>query len=140
MRTMHFLSRLNPTFDQRRGVFLAQTKIPPLEEAIAIMMQEESHKRLHSEASGLRGMRSALAASNSCITGSRGRLTSVTTATKWGILVRFVLDHLRRERRVDVDNLEVVVVAVKVVKVVRLGLSGKSNGSRGRGRDRPGLY
>lgn len=66
--TMHFLSRLNPAFDQRRRVFLAQKKIPPLEEAIMIMIQEESRKRLHSEASGLQGMRSALAASNSCIT------------------------------------------------------------------------
>jgi hypothetical protein len=41
MRTMQFLAYLNPTFDQRRSVLLAQIKIPSLDEAISMMIQEE---------------------------------------------------------------------------------------------------
>jgi hypothetical protein len=37
-RTMQFLRNLNPAFDQRRAMLLAQTKIPPLKETIMAMM------------------------------------------------------------------------------------------------------
>ncbi|KAJ9550922.1 hypothetical protein OSB04_014967 [Centaurea solstitialis] len=71
-RTMQFLKHLNPTFDQRRAVILAQEKIPTLNEAIAAMIQEESRMKLLSDATGLPGMRSALTASNQNLSGSYG--------------------------------------------------------------------
>lgn len=36
---MHFLRRLNPAFEQRSAVLLAQTRIPSPDEAIAAMIQ-----------------------------------------------------------------------------------------------------
>jgi hypothetical protein len=39
---MHFEMRLNPTFEQRNIMLLAQTRISSLDEAIAAIMQEES--------------------------------------------------------------------------------------------------
>lgn len=62
-RTMQFLKHLNPAFDQRRAILLSQAKIPAIDEAVAIMMQEETRMKLLSE-TGLSGIRSALAASN----------------------------------------------------------------------------
>jgi hypothetical protein len=71
-RTIQFLGNLNPAFDQRRVMLLAQIKIPPLEEAIAAMIQEESRMKLNSDANGSVEMRSALAVSNSGMTGVQG--------------------------------------------------------------------
>jgi Zinc knuckle len=64
-RTMHFLRRLNPAFEQRSGVSLVQARISSLDEAIAAMMQEESRMKLHSEAKGDVGTCSTLIVSNS---------------------------------------------------------------------------
>ena len=72
MRTMQFLAHLNPAFDQRRSVILAQAKIPTLDEAVSAMIQEESRMRLHSESGGPPGARSALATLSSGMTGAQG--------------------------------------------------------------------
>jgi Zinc knuckle len=71
-RTIQFLGNLNPAFDQRRAMLLAQTKIPSLEEAIATMMQEESHMKLHFDVNGSVKMRSTLVVSNSSMTRVQG--------------------------------------------------------------------
>jgi Zinc knuckle len=71
-RGLQFLGNLNPAFYQRRAMLLAQTKIPSLEEAIATMMQEESHMKLHFDANGSVKMRSALVVSNSSMTRVQG--------------------------------------------------------------------
>jgi hypothetical protein len=39
-RTMHFIRGLNPAFESRCAVLLAQPKIPSLEETISAMVQE----------------------------------------------------------------------------------------------------
>jgi hypothetical protein len=66
---MHFLRRLNPAFEQRSAVLLAQARIPSLDEAIAAMMREESRMKLYSEAKRDIGIRSTLIVSNSGMTG-----------------------------------------------------------------------
>ena len=68
---MHFLRGLNPAFETRCAVLLAQPKIPSLDEAILAMIQEESRIRLQAGAGGLPQVKSALAVSNSGNTGSR---------------------------------------------------------------------
>jgi hypothetical protein len=70
-RTMHFMRGLNPVFDPRCAVLLAQPKIPSLEETISAMVQEESRIRLQSGAAGLSGVKSALAVSKLGNTGYR---------------------------------------------------------------------
>jgi hypothetical protein len=68
------LGESNPTFDQRRAMLSAQTKIPPLEEAITAMMYEESRMKLHSDANVSVEMRSTLVVSNSSMTGVQGKI------------------------------------------------------------------
>jgi hypothetical protein len=53
-------------------MLLSQTNIPPLEEVIAAMIQEESPMKLHSDANGSVEIRSALVVSNSGMTGVQG--------------------------------------------------------------------
>jgi hypothetical protein len=60
-RTMHFLRRLNPAFEQRSAVLPAQARIPSLD--------EQSRMKLHSETRGDVGMRSTLIVSNLCMMG-----------------------------------------------------------------------
>jgi hypothetical protein len=67
-RTLHFLRRLNPAFEQRSVVLLAHAKISSLDETIAAIMQEESRIKLHSKAKGDVRMRSALTVTNSGMT------------------------------------------------------------------------
>jgi hypothetical protein len=43
---MHFMRELNPAFEPRCAVLLAQPKISSLEETISAMVQEESRIRL----------------------------------------------------------------------------------------------
>jgi Zinc knuckle len=69
---MHFLRRLNPAFEQRSAMLLAQARIPSLDETIATMMQEESRMKLHSDARGDVGMRSTMMVSNSGMTRVQG--------------------------------------------------------------------
>jgi hypothetical protein len=68
---MKFLGGLNPAFDQRRSVLLAQTMIPSLDESIATMIQEESRMKLHSEPSMPFDVRSALAIARSGMIGAQ---------------------------------------------------------------------
>jgi Zinc knuckle len=62
---------MNPIFDQRRLVLLAQTKISSLDEAISVMIQEESRMKPHSESGELSGARSILVTLSSGMTGAR---------------------------------------------------------------------
>jgi hypothetical protein len=71
-RTMKILRGLSSDFDQRRSVLLAQTTIPSPDESIAVMKQEESRMKLHSESSMPSGVRSALATVNSSMIGAQG--------------------------------------------------------------------
>ncbi|XP_078148100.1 uncharacterized protein LOC144543639 [Carex rostrata] len=71
-RTMHFMRGLNPAFEPRCAVLLAQPKIPSLDEAISAMIQEESRMGLQAGAGGLSQVKSALAVSNSGNTEYRG--------------------------------------------------------------------
>ncbi|XP_078155907.1 eukaryotic translation initiation factor 4G-like [Carex rostrata] len=91
MRTMQFLAHLNSAFDQRRSVLLAQTKIPSLDETIAVMMQEESRMRIHAESSGPPGARSALAASSSGMTGVQGETCRYYNYGETGHLIKACL-------------------------------------------------
>jgi hypothetical protein len=54
------LRRLNPIFEERSAMLLAQAMIPSLDEDITAMMREKSHMKLHSETKGDVGMRSTL--------------------------------------------------------------------------------
>jgi hypothetical protein len=69
---MHFLRRLNPTFEQRSAVLLAQSKITSLDEAIFAMIQEESCVDLQAGSGGLSGPKSALAVANTGNTEYKG--------------------------------------------------------------------
>jgi hypothetical protein len=71
-RTMHFMRWLNPAFEPRCAVLLAQSKIPSLEETISAM-QEESRINLQYGAVGLPGVKSALTISKLGNTGYRGK-------------------------------------------------------------------
>ncbi|XP_078172918.1 uncharacterized protein LOC144566765 [Carex rostrata] len=71
-RTMHFMRGLNPAFEPRCAVLLAQSKIPSLDETILAMIQEESRIGLHAGTGGLPQVKSALAVSNSGNTRYRG--------------------------------------------------------------------
>ncbi|KAJ4737614.1 Transposon Ty1-H Gag-Pol polyprotein [Rhynchospora pubera] len=114
-RTMHFLRRLNPAFEHRTAVLLAQTRIPSLDEAIAAMMQEESRIKLLSEANGV-GVRSALTVSNSSMAGVQGETRKCYNCGEVG--------HLRT-------------ACPKPLKERDFGGRGQSGG-RGRGRGRGG--
>jgi Zinc knuckle len=108
-RTMHFLRRLNPAFEQRNVMLLAQARIPSLDKAIATMMQEESRMKLHSEAKRDVMMRSALVVSNSCMTGVQGETRKCYNCGEVSHLSKACPKPPKeRERQVGVDRLEVV--------------------------------
>ncbi|XP_078182084.1 uncharacterized protein LOC144575718 isoform X2 [Carex rostrata] len=88
MRTMQFLAHLNPAFDQMRSIMLAQTKIPSLDEAIAVMMQEESRMKLHAEPNGPPGARSALATSSLGMTGVQRKTRRCYNCGEIGHLIK----------------------------------------------------
>jgi Retrotransposon gag protein len=89
MRTMHFMSGLNPAFELRCAVLLAQPKIPALEETISAMVQEESRIRLQSGAARLSGVKSALAVSKLGNTGYRGETRECYNYGEVGHLKQF---------------------------------------------------
>lgn len=109
---MQFLENLNPAFEQTTGVLLAQTRIPPLEEAIASMMSEESRIGLQAGAGGLSGMRSALAVFNSGNTRLHGETRKCYNCGEVSHLSK-VCPRPPKERDgcMDVGSLEDVVVA-----------------------------
>jgi Retrotransposon gag protein/Zinc knuckle len=111
-RTMHFMRGLNPAFESRCAVLLAQPKISSLEETISVMVQKESRIRLQSGAAGLPGVKSALAASKLGNTGYRGETRECYKCGEVGHLKQF---------------------CTKPPKERNLGGRGQSGG-RGRGR------
>jgi hypothetical protein len=113
-RTMHFMRGLNPTFEPRCAVLLAQPNIPSLEETISAMVQEESRIRLQSDAAGLPGVKSALAVSKLGNTWYRGETRECYNYGEVGHLKQF---------------------CTKPPKERNLGGRGQSEG---RGRDRGG--
>jgi hypothetical protein len=88
-RTMHFMRGLNPAFEPRCAVLLAQPKIPSLEETISTMVQEESRIRLQSGAAGLPGVKSALAVSKLGNTGYKGETREYYNCGEVGHLKQF---------------------------------------------------
>jgi hypothetical protein len=70
-RTMKFLGGMSPAFDQKRSILLAQPTISSLDESIAVMIQEESRMRLHSDQSMHFGTQSALTTASSGTTGAQ---------------------------------------------------------------------
>lgn len=57
-RMMKFMKGINPAFEQRRNVLLAQPGLPLLEEAIAAMTQEEARLKLMPSTTSTPGMKS----------------------------------------------------------------------------------
>jgi Retrotransposon gag protein len=110
-RTMYFMRGLNPTFEPRCAVLLAQPKILSLEEMISAMVQEESRIRLQSGAAGLPEVKSALAVSKLGNTGYRSEIRECYNCGEVGTLSSFALSHRRRETWVEEASLEVVVEA-----------------------------
>jgi Retrotransposon gag protein/Zinc knuckle len=88
-KTMHFMRGLNPAFEPRCAMLLAQPKISSLEETISAMVQDESKIRLQSGAVGLPGVKSALAASKLGNTGYRGETRECYNCGEVGHLKRF---------------------------------------------------
>jgi Zinc knuckle len=80
---------LNPAFEPRCAVLLAQPKIPSLEETISAMVHEESRIRLQSGAAGLPGVKSALAVSKLGNTGYRGETRECYSCGEVGHLKQF---------------------------------------------------
>jgi Retrotransposon gag protein len=100
MRTMHFMRGLNPAFEPRCAVLLAQPNIPSLEETISAMVQEDSRIRLQSGAAGLPGVKSALAVSKPDNTGYRGETRECYNCGEVGYLNQFCTKP-PKERNLD---------------------------------------
>jgi Zinc knuckle len=99
-RTMHFMRGLNPAFEPRCAVLLAQPKIPSLEETISAMVQEESRIRLQSGAAGLPGVKSALAVSKLGNTGYKSEIRECYNCGEVGHLKQFCTKP-PKERNLD---------------------------------------